>query len=78
MEIFAKLSSFSFYYVLPLTLGFGMGLAFRDNQTININKKISMSLADYYTHIGEDISNDVAKEFPEVEKLLKKVEKKNI
>ena len=74
MEIIKKIPVFSFYYVIPLTLGFGIGLIFRDNQTLNINKKISMSLADYYSEIGEDVDEEVSEEFPEVERLLKKIE----
>lgn len=76
MEIIKKIPVFTFYYVIPLTLGFGVGLIFRDNQTVNINKKLSMSLADYYTDIGEYVDEDVSKEFPEVERLLKKIEKR--
>ena len=77
MEIIRKIPVFSFYYFMPITLGFGIGLIFRDNQTLNINKKISMSLADYYLEIGEEVDEDVSKEFPEVERLLKKIEKQN-
>ena len=77
MEIIKKIPVFSFYYVVPLIHGFTMGLCFRDNQTINVNKKISMSLADYYAEIHEDVSAEINNEFPEVEKLLKKLEKNN-
>jgi hypothetical protein len=75
MEIIRKIPIFSFYYVVPLVLGFGMGLSFRDNQTINVNKKISMSLADYYLETGEEVKDEISREFPEVERLIKKIEK---
>lgn len=75
MEIIRKFPIFSFYYVVPLLLGFGTGLCFRDNQLLSVNKKISMSLADYYLETGDNVSDQIRKEFPDVEKLIKKVEK---
>ena len=75
MEIIRKFPIFSFYYVVPLILGFGTGLCLRDNQIMSVNKKISMSLADYYLETGENVNDQITKEFPDVEKLIKKIEK---
>jgi hypothetical protein len=75
MEIIRKFPIFSFYYVVPLILGFGTGLCLRDNQITSVNKKISMSLADYYLETGENVNDLITKEFPDVEKLIKKIEK---
>jgi hypothetical protein len=69
MEKFAK---FSFYYITPLMLGFITGLSVRDSATLNLSKKISMSLADYYDNIDEPVNEVIAESFKEMERLLKK------
>jgi len=75
MEIIRKFPIFSFYYVVPLLIGFGTGLCIRDYQILSVNKKISMSLADYYLETGDNLNDQIRKEFPDVEKLIKKIEK---
>jgi hypothetical protein len=70
----SKIPIFTFYYVLPSILGFSAGLIYRDYTTIDINKKITMSLADYYLLLGEKPDKRVNREFPEVNRLLKKME----
>ncbi len=63
---------FSFNYILPFTLGTSMGFIYRDMITINVDKKLSMSLADYYKDINDEVDGSVKKQLPEVESLLKK------
>jgi hypothetical protein len=70
-----KISKFTFYYITPICLGFITGLSIRDSLGLNISKKISMSLADYYEKIDEDVDESIRKDYPEVEKLLKKINK---
>lgn len=73
---FTQIPYYSFYYFLPLTLGLFTGIAFRDSQTLSVKKKISMSTAEYYEKIGEEVHIDIAGAFPDVERLLKRVNKK--
>ncbi len=75
MNFSSKIPIFTFYYVLPTLLGFSAGLIYRDNSLVDINKKISMSIADYYILIGEKPDKRLFREFPEVNRLLKKMEK---
>ena len=73
----SKLPVFTYYYVLPLLLGFSAGIIYREYTTIDINKKITMSLADYYLVLGEKPDKSVSREFPEVNRILKKIESQN-
>ncbi len=68
-----KISKITFYYITPLMFGFITGLSVRDSMGLNISKKISMSLADYYEKIDEEVDESIKKDYPEVDKLLKKV-----
>ena len=63
----------TFYYILPFITGFSLGLVSRDNIMLDINKKISMSLADYYEQTNTKPEERIYREFPEVIKLLKKI-----
>jgi hypothetical protein len=63
---------------MPTLLGFSAGLVYRDNTLLSVNKKISMSLADYYQIIGEKPNLEVSREFPEVNRLLARVENSSI
>ncbi len=65
-------SKFTFYYITPLFLGFISGICFRDSISLNISKKISMSLADYYEKIDEEVDTAIKTEFIDVENLIKK------
>jgi hypothetical protein len=71
-----KISKITFYYITPMMLGFVTGLSIRDSMGLNLSKKISMSLADYYEKIDDDIDDNIKKDYPEVEKLLNKVKSK--
>jgi hypothetical protein len=73
MDILTKFPSFTFYYITPIFLGFTMGLWFRDSQILPVRKKVAMSIADYYTEINEEIDKEIAREFPESVRLLKKM-----
>ena len=44
----SKMNNITFYYIIPTSLGFLSGLLLRDTITLNTNKKIEMSLFDYY------------------------------
>jgi hypothetical protein len=70
-----KFSKFTFYYITPLCLGFITGVSARDSFTLNLSKKISMSLAEYYEAIDENVDPEISKSFPEVERLLNKNKK---
>ena len=70
-----KFSKFTFYYITPVLLGFITGLSVRDSLGLNLKKKISMTMADYYEKIDEEVDENIKKDFPDVEKLLKKVNK---
>ena len=71
----SKIPQFTFYYVLPPIMGFSAGLLFRDYYTFDINKKITIILADYYESIDEKPDKMISREYPEVIKLLKRIGK---
>jgi hypothetical protein len=77
MNILKKLPVFSFYYILPTFMGFSAGLIYRDKITLNVEKKISMSLADYYLEIEDRPNKEIKQEFPSLERLMEKAEKKD-
>ena len=70
MNSFPKIS---FYYILPVCMGFSMGMIIRDHNTIDINKKLSVSLAEYYSYLEEEPNEKLKAEFPNLSKLLKKI-----
>jgi len=51
-------------------MGFSIGLILRDHTTNDINKKVSMSLANYYEFIDEEVEESMKDEYPEVSKLI--------
>jgi hypothetical protein len=77
MNILKKLPIFSFYYILPTTMGFSAGLIYRDIVTLNVEKKITMSLADYYQEVEDNPTKEIKEEFASLEKLIQRVEKKD-
>jgi hypothetical protein len=76
MEIGKKIINFNFYYVVPLTLGILGGLSLRDSSTLHPNRKITMALVNYYEMTEESIDPILKKEFPDVEKIMKKIKPK--
>ena len=75
MSFLAKLPKFTFYYILPTVSGFLLGLLARDYFMLNADKKIAMSLADYYEYIDQEPEVEINKHFPEVQRLLKRINK---
>lgn len=73
----SSFSKFTFYYIFPVCMGFSLGIIVRDYHTVNINKKLSMSLAEYYQNIEEEPSENINRHFPEVKKLLKRINERN-
>lgn len=69
MGIITKLPAFSFYYILPMSLGFFTGLAIKDSQILGNKRKISMSVYSYYSNIDEKIPNHLMKSLPDLEYL---------
>ncbi len=74
MNSLGKIPVFTFYYILPSLMGFSAGLIYRDIITLDVNKKVTMSLADYYLLLDEKPSKDLAREFPDLNRLIKKAE----
>jgi len=72
----SKIPKMTFYYVLPTVMGFSAGLVYRDYYSFDINKKISVSLAEYYEFIGEKPDTNTLKEYPELNKLMRKIDSK--
>ena len=75
MSFLSKIPQFTFYYVLPSIMGFSAGLLFRDYYMFDINKKITMILADYYESTDEKPDKIIRREYPDVFKLLKRIAK---
>ena len=75
MNIIGKIPKFTFYYVLPMSLGFATGLAIKDSQILGNRRKISMSVFSYYNNIEEKIPNHLLKVFPDLEYLSSKSDK---
>lgn len=73
----SKIINFTFYYLMPSSLGFVTGLCIRDSFVLSSNKKISMALADYYETTHTEIDDQIGNKFPEVKKLLKTQTEKN-
>jgi hypothetical protein len=74
MNKFKKIPVFTFYYILPTFLGFSAGLIYRDLVTLDVNKKVTMSLADYYLLTDERPAENsvISREFPDLNRLIKK------
>jgi hypothetical protein len=70
-----KFSKFTFYYITPLALGFITGISCRDSMTLRLGRKISMSLADYYEKVDEEVDKHIKINFPEIERCLEKHKK---
>ncbi len=77
MGLFSKIPVFSFYYVLPMSLGFITGLALKDSQILSNKKKISMSVFTYYNHIDEKIPDNFLKILPDLDYLKNSFKDKN-
>jgi hypothetical protein len=75
MSFLTKIPKFTFYYILPTFAGFSLGLLVRDYFMLNADKKLAMSLADYYEYIDEEPELEINKYFPEVQRLLKRINK---
>jgi hypothetical protein len=74
MGIIKNFSTFSFYYILPTSLGFITGLAIKDSQILGNKRKIAMSVFSYYSNLEETIPNQIMKLLPDLE-YLKNVNK---
>lgn len=72
MEFLKKINHFSFYYFFPLSFGFLLGLIIRDNQMISLNKKIAMTLCDYYEAKELIPDEEVLNQVKELKFLMKK------
>jgi hypothetical protein len=72
----SKIPKMTFYYVLPTVMGFSAGLVYRDYYSFDISKKISVSLAEYYEFIEDKPDSKTLKEYPELNKLMRKIDSK--
>ena len=80
MGFLRKIPTFTFYYVLPMSLGFATGIAIKDSQILGNKRKISMSVFSYYNNIEEKIPAEFIKILPDLDYInsTKRNEKENI
>lgn len=79
MGFIRKIPIFTFYYIMPMSLGFITGLVVKDSQMLSNKRKISMSVFSYYDHIDEDIPDSFLKVLPDLDHLKSSFDKnKNI
>jgi len=76
MGFLSKIPTFTFYYILPMSMGFLTGLAIKDSQILGNKKKISMSIFSYYSSIDEKIPDQFFKFLPDLQYLNSKNNKK--
>lgn len=55
MDNLRKIPTFTFYYILPASLGFVTGLSIKDSLILSNTRKISMSVDAYYKNQDEVI-----------------------
>lgn len=67
MGFVRKIPIFTFYYIMPMSLGFVTGLAIKDSQILSNKRKISMSVFSYYNHIDEKIPDNFLKILPDLD-----------
>ena len=65
-------SKFSFYYILPLGLGFITAITLRDSQTISYKKRLMMALASYYEKTNDVINHNILKEYPMLPEIIER------
>lgn len=71
MDYIRKIPNITFYYVLPMSLGFATGLAVKDSQILGNKRKISMSVCSYYKNMDENIPEQFSKILPDLDYLSK-------
>lgn len=69
MGFFRKIPTFTFYYIMPMSLGFITGLIIKDSQILSNKRKISMSVFSYYSHIDEKIPDKFLSILPDLDYL---------
>ncbi len=69
MGFIRKIPIFTFYYLMPMSLGFVTGLVIKDSQILSNKRKISMSVFSYYSNIDENIPIEFLKGLPDLEYL---------
>lgn len=69
MGFIRKIPIFTFYYLMPMSLGFITGLAVKDSQILSNKRKISMSVFSYYNNIDENIPIEFLKGLPDLDYL---------
>jgi len=69
MGLIRNIPIFTFYYILPISLGFITGLVIKDSQILSNRRKISMSVFSYYNHIDEKIPDHFLRILPDLDHL---------
>lgn len=72
MEKIRKFSKFSFYYLMPFSLGIITGLFVKDSIILGNKRKLTMAVFEYFNNQEETIPVDFYQILPE----LKSIEKR--